>query len=63
MNYYEKKLENNENKKLEFINSFDKLPIANMYQGDIIFYTGKNHLHGVLPIKTGTRYILSFFLN
>ena len=61
MNYYEKKLENNENKKLEFINSFEKLPIANMSQGDIIFYTGKNHLHGVLPVNTGTRYILSFF--
>ena len=59
--YYENILEHNEDKKLEFINSFKSLPIVNMNQGDIIVYTGKNHLHGVLPVTSGTRYILSFF--
>lgn len=63
MNYYETKLLNNEYKKLEFIKSFKKLPIVNMSQGDVILYKGDNHLHGVLPVTNGTRYILSFFFD
>ena len=63
MNYYEKKLSNNEYKKSEFIKSFKKLPIVDMSQGDVIIYKGETHLHGVLPVTSGTRYILSFFFN
>lgn len=61
IDYYDSVLQNNENKKKEFISSFKKLPIVNLNQGDIIIYSGKEHLHGVLPVINGTRYIISFF--
>lgn len=61
--FYEKELEGNENKKEEFIQSFPQLPILNMNQGDCIIYEGDKHLHGVLPVTKGERYILSFFFD
>lgn len=58
---YEDVLSNDEDEKEKFVNSFQKLPILNMKQGDCVIYEGLKHLHGVLPVKTGQRYIVSFF--
>lgn len=63
MNYYDNVLQENETKKKEFIQSFETLPIVDMNQGDIIIYSGMKHLHGVLPMNSGTRYIISYFLS
>lgn len=60
---YENVLSMDEEKKEQFINSFQKLPILNMEQGDCVVYEGLKHLHGVLPVKTGQRYIISFFFD
>lgn len=46
-----------------FINNHDILPIVHQEQGDVIIYTGSDHLHGTLPITQGSRYILIFFFN
>ena len=46
-----------------FISSHDKLPIVNQEQGDTIIYTGSDHLHGTLPITSGSRYVLIFFFD
>lgn len=61
--FYENVLSVDEEEKERFINSFETLPIVDMKQGDCIMYEGLKHLHGVLPIKTGQRYIISFFFN
>jgi hypothetical protein len=58
---YENVLTMYEEEKEKFINSFETLPIMNMKQGDCIMYEGLKHFHGVLPVKTGQRYIVSFF--
>jgi len=47
--------------KNEFIKNIKKLPILKYGQGDTVTYSGKEHLHGVLPVTSGTRYTLSFF--
>jgi len=47
--------------KNKFVESYKKLPIINYDQGDAVLYSGKEHLHGVLPVTRGTRYTLSFF--
>jgi hypothetical protein len=47
--------------KNKFVESYKKLPIINYDQGDAVLYSGKEHLHGVLPVTEGTRYTLSFF--
>ena len=60
---YENVLSVDEEEKERFINSFQTLPIVEMKQGDCIVYEGLKHLHGVLPVKTGQRYIISFFFD
>ena len=44
-----------------FVRSFKNIPIVRYDQGDMISYSGKHHLHGVLPITSGARYSISFF--
>jgi hypothetical protein len=38
------------------------LPILCYDQGDMIAYEGSKHLHGVLPVRSGYRYVLTFFI-
>jgi len=45
----------------EFIRSYPKLPIVNYNRGDMLTYSGKHHLHGVLPVTKGVRYTIVFF--
>ena len=47
----------------EFIKNYKNLPIINYNQGDIVVYSGNNHLHGTLPLIKGERYVLIFFFN
>lgn len=56
--FYEK-TSNREN----FINSHPNLPILDYQQGDLAVYTGGKNYHGILPITSGERYILTFFLD
>jgi len=45
-----------------FINHYKNLPIIhNFEQGDLIEYKGGEQMHGILPIKSGVRYLLAFF--
>ena len=48
-------------KKNNFIKKYKNLPIINYNQGDIVIYSGENHLHGTLPVTSGERYVLIFF--
>lgn len=45
----------------KFIENYPKLPKANYERGDMISYNGTQHLHGILPVTKGSRYVLSFF--
>ena len=63
LSLYENVLSIDEEGKERFVNSFETLPIVDMKQGDCIMYEGLKHLHGVLPVKTGQRYIISFFFD
>jgi len=56
--FYEK-TSNREN----FINSHPNLPILDYQRGDLAVYTGGKNYHGILPITSGERYILTFFLD
>lgn len=56
--FYEK-TSNREN----FVNSHPNLPILDYQQGDLAVYTGGKNYHGILPITSGERYILTFFLD
>lgn len=38
-----------------------KLPIIQMKQGEVISYEGIRHVHGVLPVTKGERYVLTYF--
>ena len=45
-----------------FINHYKNLPIiTNFEQGDLIKYKGGEQMHGILPVKSGVRYLLTFF--
>jgi len=44
-----------------FVRNFKNIPIVKYDQGDMISYSGKDHLHGVIPITKGVRYSISFF--
>jgi len=45
-----------------FINHYKNLPIIhNFEQGDLIEYEGGEQMHGILPVKSGVRYLLTFF--
>ncbi len=46
-----------------FVNSHPNLPILDYQQGDLAVYTGGKNYHGILPITSGERYILTFFLD
>jgi len=46
----------------KFVNSHPNLPILDYQQGDLAVYTGGKNYHGTLPIISGERYILTFFL-
>ena len=46
-----------------FVNSHPNLPILDYQQGDLAVYTGGKNYHGTLPITSGERYILTFFLD
>ena len=61
MEYYENVMMDDENEKNKFIASFDKLPVLKLNKGSIIVYNGDEHIHGVLPLTSGSRYIISFF--
>lgn len=56
--FYEK-TSNREN----FVNSHPNLPILDYQRGDLAVYTGGKNYHGILPITSGERYILTFFLD
>lgn len=45
----------------KFVNTYPNLPKADYAQGDMISYNGTKHLHGILPVTKGSRYVLSFF--
>jgi hypothetical protein len=47
----------------KFIKNFNNLPIINYNQGDVIVYSGNKHLHGLLPVTEGERYVLIFFFD
>ena len=47
----------------KFVNSHPNLPILDYQQGDLAVYTGGKNYHGTLPITSGERYILTFFLD
>tara|TARA_R110002074_G_scaffold278019_1_gene449541 strand:+ start:270 stop:911 length:642 start_codon:yes stop_codon:yes gene_type:complete len=47
----------------KFVNSHPNLPILDYQQGDLAVYTGGKNYHGILPITSGERYILTFFLD
>ena len=47
----------------KFVNSHPNLPILDYQQGDLAVYTGGKIYHGTLPITSGERYILTFFLD
>jgi hypothetical protein len=47
----------------KFVNSHPNLPILDYQQGDLAVYTGGKSYHGTLPITSGERYILTFFLD
>ena len=51
------------NKKDKFIKNYNNLPIINYEQGDVIVYCGNKHLHGLLPVTQGERYVLIFFFD
>jgi hypothetical protein len=59
--FYKKHLKGREENKQKFMDSLSKLPIIPIDQGDCIIYEGKKHLHGVLPVTSGIRYMISFF--
>ena len=45
-----------------FINTYKNLPIIHDFeQGDLIEYEGGEQMHGILPVKSGVRYLLTFF--
>ena len=45
----------------KFVENYPSLPTVNYEQGDMISYNGTQHLHGILPVTKGSRYVLSFF--
>ena len=47
----------------KFVTSHPNLPILDYQQGDLAVYTGGKNYHGILPITSGERYILTFFLD
>jgi len=50
-------------KQHEMLKSLEDLPIVYMKQGDMINYQGRIYDHGVLPITSGVRYVLTFFFD
>ena len=50
-------------KKDKFIRKYNNLPIINYEQGDAVIYSGNEHLHGLLPVTKGERYVLIFFFD
>ena len=50
-------------KKDNFIKKYKNLPIIDYNQGDVLIYSGNNHIHGTLPITRGERYVLIFFFD
>jgi hypothetical protein len=53
----------NPQKLKQFIQSYDRLPFIDYKQGDMISYDGSKHLHGIVPVTQGERYVLSFFFS
>lgn len=51
------------NEKDKFIKNYKKLPNINYDQGDVVIYSGNKHLHGLLPVTKGERYVLIFFFD
>lgn len=45
----------------KFIENYHELPKLNYEQGDMVSYNGSKHLHGILPVTKGSRYLLTFF--
>lgn len=45
----------------EYVNNHKNLPVLKYNQGDLAVYTGGIHMHGILPVTRGERYILTFF--
>ena len=58
---YRNIISQSEEYKRNFVNTYKNLPIVDYDQGDAVMYSGKHHLHGVLPMTIGMRYTLSFF--
>lgn len=48
-------------KKNKMIQTMKNLPIVHMKQGDMITYAGSMYSHGVLPVTSGVRYVLTYF--
>ena len=50
-----------ENVRQNYVKNMKTKPIVDCGQGDMIFYNGRDHLHGVLPVTKGVRYSIVFF--
>ena len=50
-------------KQHEMLKNMEDLPVVYMKQGDMINYQGRIYDHGVLPITSGVRYVLTFFFD
>ena len=48
-------------KQTEMLLNMKDLPIIYMKQGDMINYEGYRFNHGVLPVTSGVRYVLTYF--
>jgi hypothetical protein len=53
----------NPHKLIQFIQTHDRLPFIDYKQGDMISYDGSKHLHGIIPVTQGERYVLAFFFS
>jgi len=45
------------------LKNMEDLPVVYMKQGDMINYQGRIYDHGVLPVTSGVRYVLTFFFD
>ena len=50
-------------KRIEMLQNMEDLPVIYMKQGDMINYEGYTFNHGVLPVTSGARYVLTYFFD
>ena len=49
--------------RIEMLKNMKDLPIIYMKQGDMINYDGYTFNHGILPVTSGERYVLTYFFD